>query len=95
MQFLFWPCMITSLIVSIIALITRKAKLLVISSILILPISLYLAATPLFLVWGLIFPLLYLGAAKFIAKKMIWLAILLVVPNFLLVGWLGFVVLNQ
>ena len=95
MQLLFWPCMITSLILSIIALSTRKAKLLVISSILILPMSIYLAATPFFLVWGLIFPLFYLGAAKFITKKMIWAAILLVIPNLLLVGWLGYVVLNQ
>ncbi|MEH7355907.1 hypothetical protein V7150_20460 [Neobacillus drentensis] len=95
MQLLFWPCMIASLILSIIALSTRKAKLLVISSILILPMSIYLAATPFFLVWGLIFPLFYLGAAKFITKKMIWAAILLVIPNLLLVGWLGYVVLNQ
>jgi hypothetical protein len=57
--------------------------------------SLYLAATPLFLVWGLIFPALYLGAVKFIAQKRIWLAILLVVPNFILVGWLGWIVINQ
>ncbi|ETI70897.1 hypothetical protein BAVI_00820 [Neobacillus vireti LMG 21834] len=95
MQLLFWPCTIASLILSIIAIGTRKPKLLVISSILILPMSLYLAATPLFLVWGLIFPVLYLGAGKFIAKKRIWLAILFVIPNFILVGWLGWVVLNQ
>lgn len=95
MQLLFWPCTIASLILSIIAIATRKSKLLVISSILILPMSLYLAATPLFLVWGLIFPVLYLGAGKFIAKKRGWLAILLVIPNFILVGWLGWGVLNQ
>lgn len=95
MQLLFWPCIIASLILSIIALITRKSKLFVISSILILPMSLYLAATPRFLFWGLIFPILYLGAAIFITKKMSWVAFLLVIPNFLLVGWLGFVVLNQ
>ncbi|CAH2716191.1 hypothetical protein BACCIP111895_03375 [Neobacillus rhizosphaerae] len=95
MQLLFWPCTIASLILCIIALSIRKSKLLVLSSIFILPMSLYLAATPRFLVWGLIFPLLYLGATKFITKKMIWVGVLLVIPNFLLVGWLGFVVLNQ
>jgi len=95
MQLLFWPCTIASLILSIIALGTRKSKLLVGSSLLILPMSLYLAATPRFLVWGLIFPLLYLGAAKFITKKMIWPAVLLVIPNLFLVGWLGYIVLNQ
>ncbi|EKN66155.1 hypothetical protein BABA_17132 [Neobacillus bataviensis LMG 21833] len=95
MQLLFWPCTIASLVLCIFSLGFRKSKLLVISSLLILPMSLYLAATPLFLIWGLIFPLLYLGAAKFITKKMIWPAILLVIPNYLLVGWLGSVVLNQ
>ncbi|MFK9091061.1 hypothetical protein [Bacillus salipaludis] len=95
MQLLFWPCTIVSLILSIIAISTRKPKLLVLSSILILPMSLYLAATPLFLAWGLIFPILYLAAAKFITKKLIWVAILMVIPNFLLVGWLGVVVFIQ
>lgn len=95
MQLLFWPCTIASLFLSIISIRKRTPKLLVVSSILILPMSLYLAATPLFQIWGLIFPLLYLGAAKFIINKVIWLAILLIIPNFLLVGWLGFVVLIQ
>ena len=95
MQLLFWPCTIASLFLSIIAIRKRTPKLLVVSSILILPMSLYLAATPLFQIWGLIFPLLYLGAATFITKKLMWLAILFVIPNFFLVGWLGFVVLLQ
>ncbi|MFZ7946174.1 hypothetical protein [Neobacillus sp. 19] len=95
MQLLFWPCTIASLIVSIIALNTRKSKLLIGSAILILPMSLYLAATPLFLVWGLIFPFLYLVAAIFVRKKRNGAAVLLVIPNFIIVGWLGFVVLTQ
>ncbi|MBO0959802.1 hypothetical protein J1P26_08700 [Neobacillus sp. MM2021_6] len=95
MQLLFWPCTIASLILSIIAINIRNPKLLVLSSFLILPMLLYLAATPRFHIWGLIFPLLYLGAAKFITKKVIWLATLVIIPNFLLVGWLGLAVLTQ
>ncbi|QCJ41421.1 hypothetical protein FAY30_05650 [Bacillus sp. S3] len=95
MQLLFWPCTIASLIVCIIALSTRKSKLLIGSALLILPMSLYLTASPLFLVWGLIFPLLYLVAAIFVTKKRNGAAFLLVIPNFILVGWLGFVVLTQ
>ncbi|WML38355.1 hypothetical protein RCG19_14125 [Neobacillus sp. OS1-2] len=95
MQLLFWPCTIASLILSIIAINIRNPKLLVLSSFLLLPMSLYLAATPRFHIWGLIFPLLYLGAAKFITKKVIWLATLVIIPNFLLVGWLGLAVLTQ
>src|SRR3954470_1814645 len=94
MQLLFWPCMIASLILCMIALSTKKSKLLVISSILILPMSVYLAATPLFFIWGLLFPLLYLGAAMFITKKKIWAAALLAIPNFILTCWLGIVVLT-
>lgn len=93
MEILFWPFMIASLILSILGL--RKSKLFIISSILVLPLSLYLAAIPRFEVWGLIFPFFYVGAAVSLTKKIIWLAILLVSPNFFLIGWIGFIVLNQ
>lgn len=95
MEILFWPFMIASLILSILGLRSKKSKLLIISSILVLPLSLYLAATPRFEVWGLIFPFFYVGAAVSLTKKIIWLAILLVSPNFFLMGWIGFIVLNQ
>lgn len=95
MALLFWPCMIASLIVSILALGTKQAKLLVISALLILPLSLYLAATPLFSIWGLIFPILFLLASRLVKLKRVGLALLLIAPNFVLVGWLGFVVLTQ
>ncbi|MCQ6277534.1 hypothetical protein JMM81_21990 [Bacillus sp. V3B] len=56
MALLFWPFMIASIIFSFIALGSKKAKFLVISCILIIPLSLYLAATLLFEWWDLIFP---------------------------------------
>jgi len=92
---LFWPCMISSLILSILALSYKKPKLFVYASVLILPLSLYLSVTPAFEVWGLIFPFFFIGAAVIIRKYTIWLSVLLISPNFLLVGWLGFIVLNQ
>lgn len=95
MEILFWPFMIALLILSILGLRSKKSKLLIISSILVLPLSLYLAATPRFEVWGLIFPFFYVGAAVSLTKKIIWLTILLVSPNFFLMGWIGFIVLNQ
>ncbi|MDR6999938.1 hypothetical protein [Neobacillus niacini] len=95
MQLLFWPCMIASIILAICAIGLKKSKLLVLSAILLVPISLYLAATPRFEWWGLIFPFFYWGAAVSLKKKIMWLAILLVIPNFYLIGWLGYVVLNQ
>jgi hypothetical protein len=58
-------------------------------------LSLYLAATPRFEVWGLLLPFFFVGAAVSLRKKIMWLSTLLVSLNFLLVGWLGFIVLNQ
>lgn len=95
MQLLFWPFMILSIGLAIIAIVVKKPLFLVIASVLILPLSLYLAATPLFEWCGLVFPLLYLGAAYSLAKKILWLTILLTVPNFLVIGWLAFMVLTQ
>ncbi|MCM3569148.1 hypothetical protein [Neobacillus mesonae] len=95
MQILFWPCMIASLILAILALSLKRAKLLFISTILNLPMSLYLAATPRFHLWGLIFPLLYAGAAVTLKRKKLGLAALLIVPNFVLICWLGYSVLNH
>nr|WP_309101145.1 hypothetical protein [Fredinandcohnia onubensis] len=95
MAFLFWPFMIVSLILSVISIYKNKPLLLVISAVLIVPLSLYLAATPRFEIWGLIFPLFNVGAAVSLAKKIIWLSVLLIVPNFVLIGWIGFSVMNQ
>jgi len=93
MQLFFWPFMIASLVLSILSIIVKKPKLLIISAILIIPLSLYLAATPRFELWGLIFPFLYVGSALTLVKRKFLLSILLIIPNFLLIGWLGVMVL--
>lgn len=95
MVLLFWPFMIGAVILSFIALAQKRPWLLVISCFLILPISLYLAATPLFRWWGLIFPLLYLGAAWALRKNRIWIAGLFIIPILIVIGWLGFLVITQ
>lgn len=95
MAFLFWPFMMVSLILSVLSIYKNKPFLLVIAAVLLVPLSLYLAATPRFEIWGLIFPLFYTGAAVSLAKKIIWLSVLLIVPNFVLIGWIGISVMNQ
>ena len=95
MVLLFWPLMLVSIIFSVVALSKKKPLLLVISCLLIIPLSLYLAATPRFKVWGLIFPLFYLGAALSLRKNITWLSVLLISPIIILIGWLGYVVINQ
>jgi hypothetical protein len=87
--FLFWSFAIASLLISILAISLKKTKLLFVSSVLILPLSLYLAATPRFGIWGLVFPFFYIGAAISLSRKLMWLSILLTVPNFLLIGWIA------
>ena len=89
MQLLFWPFMIASLVLSIFSISLKKPKLLFVAAILLLPLSLYLAATPRFEVWALIFPFFYIGAAFFLVKKYVYISILLIIPNFVLIGWLG------
>ncbi len=95
MVLLFWPFMLASIIFSIVGLSKKKPLFLVISFFLIIPFSLYLAATPLFKGWGLILPLLYLGAALSLRKNMRWLAALLILPIIIVIGWLGYVVITQ
>lgn len=95
MGLFFWPFMIASIACSIIALIKKKAIFLVIAFILFIPLSLYLAATPRFEWLGMAFPLLYLGAAYSLRKNIKWLPALLISPNILLVGWIGYTVLSQ
>lgn len=68
MGLLFWPFIIASILFSFKALGLKKPIFLVISCLLITPLSLYLAATPRFEWWGLIFPFFYLGAAFSLRK---------------------------
>ncbi|MCR2822118.1 hypothetical protein [Lederbergia panacisoli] len=95
MGIFFWPLMIASVISSAIAIYMKKPIFLVISCLLIIPISLYLSATPRFKWWGLVFPFFYLGAALSLRKNIKWLSVVLISPNILLIGWIGYSVLKQ
>jgi hypothetical protein len=87
--------MIASIIFSFIAVGSKKPIFLVTSCLLIIPLSLYLAATPRFEWWGLIIPFFYLGAAFSLKRNMRWLSVLLISSNTLLIGWIGYAVINQ
>jgi hypothetical protein len=95
MGLLFWPFMIASIVFSFIAIGSKKPKFLVISFPLIMPLSLYLAATLRFEWWGLIIPFFYLGAALSLRINIRWLSVLLISPNIFLIGWIGYHVMNQ
>ncbi len=95
MKLLFWPFMVISLFIAILSVSFKKPIFLLISSILTLPLLIYLSATPRFGILLLLTPLFYVGAAISLAKKWIRLAILLIGPNFILIGWLVFIVYSQ
>lgn len=94
-QFMFWPFMIASIIFSLIGIYVKKPYFLIISAILIMPSSLYLAVLPRFFIWALIFPLLYICSAIALKKQKTFLPILFSIPVYLLISWLGYIVLNQ
>lgn len=93
--FFFWPLMILSIILSLIGVWMKKSRLLFVAAIFILPMSLYLAATPRFMIWGLIFPCFYIGSAYFVRIGKTRHAILINLPVYLLIGWIGVTVLSQ
>lgn len=95
MVILFWPFMLASIVFSFVALIRKKPLFLVISFLLIIPFSLYLAATPLLRWWGIILPFFYLGSALSLKKNIMWLSVLLIVPVIIMIGWIGYVVITQ
>jgi hypothetical protein len=94
-QFMFWPFMIASIIFSLIGIYIYKTYFLIISAVLIMPSSLYLAVLPRFFIWTLIFPLLCACAAIALKKQKTLLSILFSIPVYLLISWLGYIVLNQ
>ncbi|MEY8348983.1 hypothetical protein AALF16_11865 [Bacillus cereus] len=92
-QLLFWPCMIASIILSLIGIYLKKSSPLFVSAALIVPLSIYLI--DLFSIGSLVLPLLYVCAAQAIHKKKTWLATLFSIPIYALIGWIGYLVLTQ
>lgn len=87
--------MIASIICSILGILIKSPRSLYVSAVLIIPLSIYLAVSPRFHIWGLIFPLFYVGSSILIRKNKYTLAFLVNIPVYLVIGWLGYVVLNQ
>jgi hypothetical protein len=92
---LFWPLMIASIIGSFFGILNKSYRTLYISALLIIPMSLYFAATPRFHNWGLIFPLFYVGSAICLSKNKRILAFIVSLPVYFVIGWLGYVVMSQ
>ena len=92
---LFWPLVCLSLIMSGLGLFQRKASLLVAAAVLVLPASLYLAATPRFQFFGLLPAVAHLVAARTVRRGPAWLGGGLVLGVAAFFGWLALIVLFE
>ena len=85
-----WPGIITSFLLSVLGLICKRARWLVLGAIFALPISLYLSATPRFQYFMALLPLFQFSAAYIVSKrKKSWVAWILLVPFVSIMTWLG------
>ena len=90
-----WPAILSSLALSVTGIVRDKPKWLVAAAVLLIPISLYLAATPRFRWIALGFPILIIGASIAIRRSHVWLAWTLIAPVLGFFGWLAILVLNE
>lgn len=85
-----WSGIITSFLLSVLGLIRKQPRWLVLGAIFALPISLYLSATPRFRYFMVLLPLFQFAAAFIVYKrKKSWIAWFLLVPFISVVTWLG------
>lgn len=95
LTYLFWPLVILSLLLGGIGIIRKSLLLLYSAAFCSFPMSLYLAATPRFSVFALIFPALFLYSANLLKRKKPVQAVVVQIPFFAVIVFLAFAVLNQ
>ena len=88
-----WPAILVGLTLSVYGLFEKKPSLLYLAAGLILPVSLYLAATPRFAYFGLIAPIALLLAGICIKRFRIKLAFAFVLSVNLFFVWLAMVII--
>jgi hypothetical protein len=90
----FWATIIGSCLVSILGVILRKPTLLYIGAVLLIPLGLYLGATPRFHIISFFLPLFPVVAAVAV-KRHLLLAAVLLSPVLGVILWLAHVVLTR
>ena len=90
-----WPAILVSLALSVIGIVRRRSKWLVVAAIIVVPFSLYLFGTPRFTWIALVFPVLLFGASIAIRRSLPWLAWSLFVPFVGFFGWLAVIVMSE
>jgi hypothetical protein len=90
-----WPAILASIALSIMGIVRRRPKWLVVAAIVALPFSLYLAGSPAFGWLGLSIPLLLAGASVASRYDQPIVAWSLLAPFVGVSGWLAIVVMTE
>ena len=90
-----WPAILLALALCVAGLLRKKPSFLVAGSVISIPFFLYLTATPLFMWFELVFPLLFFGASIAVRRSHLWLAWSLFIPVAGFIVWFGALVIKQ
>ena len=90
-----WPFIILSLSLAFAGILLKRHVLLVVPAIFFVPPAWYLSGYPAIRWFGMLLPVSLLGAAYFVKKDNLRLALLLVLPPLITSAWLAFFVMAQ
>jgi len=90
-----WPAIVIALALSVMGIVRRRPKWLVVGTIVVVPSFLYFAGTPRFWWIALVMPVLLIGASIAVRRSHIWLAWTLFVPFAGFFGWLAVIVMSE
>ena len=90
-----WPAILSAITLSVAGIVRKKPNWLIASAILLIPVSLYLAATPRFRWIALVFPVLLIGASIAVRRSYFRLASALIMPVMVFFSWLAIIVFNE
>jgi hypothetical protein len=91
---IFWGSALLSIAVSIVGVIRRSPRMLVVGAVLAGPLAFYLGATPLFGTWAWFLPGLHVAAAMAV-RRSVSVAVILLVPFVSIAMWLAVIVVRQ
>ena len=90
-----WPLVLLAVVLIVAGLIRCKSRWIWSASIVALPMSLYLAATPLFGFFGLALPVMLVASGFAIRRNSRFLAWMMALPYLATMAWLAVSVLNE
>jgi hypothetical protein len=90
-----WPFIILSLLLAFAGILVKRPALLVASAIVFIPPAWYMSGYPVIRWFGMLLPVSLLGAAYYVKKERLRLALLLILPPLITSAWLAFLVMAQ